>query len=84
MANLLPMPNLKGQFKKEDLNTASQVTLQADQVSFSTADNKAHAKGNVVVISKDQQLFCDQLQFDRIIQQAVAEGMCIWILPRSR
>jgi lipopolysaccharide assembly outer membrane protein LptD (OstA) len=74
MATLLPMPNLKGQFKKQDLKSASQVTLQADQVSFSTVDNKAHAKGNVVVTNKDQQLFCDQLQLDRVVQEVVAEG----------
>ena len=48
--------------------------MQADQVSFSSADNKAHAKGNVVVNSKDQQLYCDQLQLDRVIQEVVAEG----------
>jgi LPS-assembly protein len=74
MANLLPMPDLKGQFKKQDLKSASQVTMQADQVSFSSADNKAHAQGNVVVNSKDQHLFCDQLQLDRVIQEVVAEG----------
>ena len=74
MAYLLPMPNLKGQFKKQDIKSTSQVTLQADQVSFSTVDNKAHAKGNVVVDSKDQHLFCDQLQLDRVVQQVVAEG----------
>ncbi|MBF0570933.1 MAG: LPS-assembly protein LptD [Candidatus Omnitrophica bacterium] len=69
-----PMPDIKGQFKKQDLHTTSQVTLQADQVSFSSADNKAHARGNVVVNSKDQQLFCDQLQLDRTVQEVVAEG----------
>ncbi len=73
-ASPLPMPNLKGQFKKQDLNNASPVTLQADQVSFSAADNKAHAKGNVVVNNKDQHLFCDQLQLDRVVQEVVAEG----------
>jgi LPS-assembly protein len=70
----LPMPDLKGQFKKSDLKNTSQVTMQADQVSFSTTDNKANAKGNVVVNGKDQQLFCDQLQLDRAIQQVVAQG----------
>ena len=68
------MPDLKGQFKKQDLKTTSQVTMQADQVSFSSTDNKAHAQGNVVVNSKDQHLFCDQLQLDRVIQEVVAEG----------
>jgi len=74
MANFLPMPDVKGQLKKQDAKTASQVQMQADQLSFSSVDNKAHAKGNVVVTSKDQQLFCDQLQLDRAIQQVVAEG----------
>ena len=49
--------------------------MQADQVSFSSTDNKAHAKGNVVVTSKTQQLYCDQLQLDRVVQEVVAEGM---------
>jgi len=73
-ATKLPMPNLKSQFKKQDLKGTSQVQLQADQVSFSSVDNKADAKGNVVVTSKDQELDCDQLQLDRSIQQAVAQG----------
>ncbi len=68
------MPDLKGAFKKEDLKSTSQVQLQADQVSFSSADNKAHAKGNVAVTTKDKQLYCDQLQLDRVVQQVVAEG----------
>ena len=51
-AKMLPMPDLKGQFNKQDLKSASQVELQADQVSLSSTDNKAHAKGNVVVDSK--------------------------------
>jgi len=66
------MPDLKGQFKKQDVKGASHVTLQADQVSFSSVDNKAHARGNVVVIGKDQQLYCDQLQLDRVVQEVVA------------
>ncbi len=73
-ATQLAMPDLKEQFKKQDLKGASQVTLQADQVSFSSVDNKAHAQGNVVVNTKDQQLYCDQLQLDRVVQQVVAEG----------
>jgi len=68
------MPNLKGQFKKQDLKSTSKTTLQADQVSYSAQDNKAHAKGNVVVNSKDQHLFCDQLELDRTVQEVVAEG----------
>jgi len=68
------MPNLKGQFKKQDLNAASKVTMQADQVSFSQAQNKAHAKGNVVVNSRDEHLFCDELDLDRTIQEVVAQG----------
>ena len=68
------MPNLKGQFKKQDVKATSQVELQADQVSFSSADNKAHAQGNVVVTGKDQQLYCDQLQLDRVVQEVVADG----------
>jgi len=68
------MPDVKGQFNKEELKNTSKVQLQADQVSFSTTDNKANAKGNVVVTSKDQQLFCDQLQLDRVIQEVVAQG----------
>ena len=58
--------------------------MQADQVSFSSADNKAHAKGNVVVTSKDQQLFCDQLQLDRVIQQVVAEGNVYLDTPQEQ
>ncbi len=68
------MPDLKGEFKKQNSNTASQVQLQADQVSFSSVDNKAHAQGNVVVIGKNQQLYCDQLELDRVVQEVVAEG----------
>jgi LPS-assembly protein len=78
------MPNLKGQFKKQDTKTASQVTLQADQVSFSTTDNKAHAKGDVVVTSKDQQLFCDELQLDRVVQEAVAGGNVYLDTPQEQ
>jgi LPS-assembly protein len=74
MAKLPPMPDLKGQFKKQDMRGGSPVTLQADQVSFSAADNKAHAQGNVVVSSKDQHLFCDRLQLDRVVQEVIAEG----------
>ena len=73
-ANQFQVPDIKGQFKKQDLKSSSQVTLQADQVSFSSADNKAHAQGNVVVSSKDQHLFCDRLQLDRVIQEVVADG----------
>jgi lipopolysaccharide assembly outer membrane protein LptD (OstA) len=68
------MPNLKSQFKKQDLTASSQVTMQADQVSFSTVDNKAHAQGNVVIKNKDTLLYCDQLQLDRVVQQVVAQG----------
>jgi LPS-assembly protein len=74
LAKTLPMPNFKGQFKKQDLKNTSQVELQADQVSFSSLDNKAHAKGNVVVNTKDQQLYSDQLDLDRTTQEVVAEG----------
>jgi len=74
LATSFPMPNLKMPSKKQDNKGASQVTLQADQVSFSSTDNKAHAKGNVVVKAKDQQLYCDELQLDRVVQQVVAEG----------
>ena len=74
MAKMLPIPDLKGQFKKQDLKGSSQLQLQADQVSFSTANNKANAQGNVVVTKNDQQLFCDKLELDRVIQQVVAEG----------
>jgi len=71
----LQMPDLKEQFQKQDLKGATQVQLQADQVSFSSADNKAHAKGNVVVTtSKDQQLYCDRLQLDRVVKEVVADG----------
>ncbi len=70
----LQMPNLKGQFQKQNTGTASQVQLQADQVSYSSVDNKAHAQGNVVVTTPDKQLYCDQLQLDRVVQQVVAEG----------
>ncbi len=73
-ATQFQMPDLKGQFNKTDTKTTSQVTMQADQVSFSTQDNKAHAKGNVVVNTKTQHLYCDQLQLDRVIQEVVAEG----------
>jgi len=83
-ANLLPMPDLKGQFKKQDVKNTSQVTLQADQVSFSSSDNQAHAQGNVVVNSKDQHLFCDQLQLDRVIQQVVAEGNVYLDTPKEQ
>lgn len=68
------MPDLKGQFKKQGPKDTSPMELQADQVSFSTVDNKAHAKGNVVVNGKDQQLYCDQLEMDRVVQDVVAEG----------
>ncbi len=74
MAGPLPMPDIKGQFKKQSPGTASQVQMQADQVSFSSVDNKAHAKGNVVVTTTDKQLFCDQLELDRVAQEVVAEG----------
>ena len=84
MANLLPMPNVKGQFKKQDLKNTSKVEMQADQVSFSSADNKAHAQGNVVVNSKDQHLFCDKLQLDRVIQEAVAEGNVYLDTPQEQ
>ncbi|MDE2027405.1 MAG: LPS-assembly protein LptD [Candidatus Omnitrophica bacterium] len=70
----LPMPDIKGQFGKDKLKKPSQVTLQADQVSFSQADNKAHAEGHVTVKSGNQQLFCDRLDLDRTIKQVVAEG----------
>ncbi len=74
LAIKMPMPDLKGQFKKQGMKTTSPVTMQADQVSFSSVDNKAHAQGNVVVKAKDQQLYCDQLQLDRSIQEVVAQG----------
>jgi len=70
----LQMPNLNEQFNKQNSKSTSQVQLQADQVSFSSADNKAHAKGNVVVITKDKQLYCDRLQLDRVAKEVEAEG----------
>ena len=73
-AKVMEMPNLKSQFNKKDLKSSSEVELQADQVSFSSVDNKAHAHGNVVVNSKDQQLYCDQLELDRVIKEVVAQG----------
>ena len=80
----LPMPDIKGQFNKQNLKGSSQqVTMQADQVSFSTADNKAHAVGNVVVTSKDQQLFCDKLDLDRAVNEAVAEGNVFLDTPQE-
>jgi len=79
-----PMPDIKGSFKKQDLKNSAQVTMQADQVSFSTVDNKAHAKGNVVVKSKDQQLYCDQLQLDRTIQEVVAQGDVFLDTPQEQ
>ena len=82
MANPLPMPNVK--FNKQDLKSTSKVTLQADQVSFSTLDNKAHAQGNVVVNSKDQHLFCDKLQLDRVIQEVVADGNVYLDTPQEQ
>ena len=84
MAAILPLPNLKSQFKKQDLKTTSQVTLQADQVRFTVADNKAHAQGNVVVISKDQHLFCDELQLDRVVQEVVASGNVYLDTPQEQ
>lgn len=78
------MPNIKNQFNKENLNTAPQpVTMQADQVSFSNADNKAHAKGDVVVISQDQELYCDKLDLDRTVNEAVAEGNVFLDTPQE-
>lgn len=74
LATSFPMPNIKGSLKRQNTKAVSQVTMQADQVSFSSSDNKAHAKGNVVVNSKDQHLFCDQLQLDRVVQEVVAQG----------
>ena len=74
MASTLPMPNIKGQFKKNDLKASSQLQMQADQLSFSTTDNKAHAKGNVVVTKKHEELFADELDLDRASQIVVAEG----------
>ncbi len=84
LANFLPMPNIKGQFKKGDLKETKRVTLQADQVSFNSSDNKAHAKGNVVVNSKDQHLYCDELQLDRVIQEVVAEGNVYLDTPQEQ
>jgi len=83
-ATHLPMPDLKGQFNKQDTKGSSQVTMQADQVSFSSADNKAHAKGNVVVNSKTQQLYCDQLELDRVVQEVVAEGNVYLDTPQEK
>ena len=83
-ATKFPMPDVKGQLKKEDLKTTSKMELQADQVSFSSTDNKAIAQGNVVVTDLDQQLYCDQLQLYRIIQQAVAEGHVYLDTPQEQ
>ncbi len=74
MASHLPMPDLKGEFKKANTKGPSQIQLQADQVSVSTQDNKAHAEGNVQIVRQDQELFCDKLELDRVVEQAVAEG----------
>ena len=84
LANTLPMPNLKGQFTKQDAKTPSHVTMQADQLSFSSSNNKAHAEGNVVVNSKDKHLFCDRLDLDRVIQQVVAEGNVYLDTPQEQ
>jgi len=84
-ATKFPMPDLKGQFNKQSMKSSggAPVELQADQVSFSNADNKAHATGNVVVDSKDQHLYCDQLDLDREVQQVVAEGHVYLDTPKE-
>jgi len=80
----LPMPDLKGQFKKGAATSSSQVTMEADQVSFSTTDNKAHATGHVVVdTNTDQHLYSDQLDLDRTTQQVVAEGNVYLDMPQE-
>ena len=83
-ANLLAIPNLKGQFKKESLKNTSQVTMQADQVTYSAADNKAHAKGNVVLTTADQRLTCDQMQLDRTTQEVEAQGNVYLDMPQEQ
>lgn len=83
-ADKFPMPDIKGQLKNENFKTTSPMELQADQVSFNQTDNKATARGNVVVTSQDQQLYCDQLELYRIIQQAVGQGHVYLDTPQEQ
>ena len=64
-----PMIDIKKMDKKVE-----QVELQADKVSFSSAENKASAQGNVVVKSGKDMLYCDQLELDRGRQEGAARG----------
>jgi LPS-assembly protein len=83
-ASPFKLPDMKGQLNKQSFKSSSHVTIQADQVSFSSTDNKAHATGNVVVNSKDQHLFCDTLDMDRTIQQVVAQGNIYLDTPQQQ
>jgi len=82
-ADKFPMPNINGQFKKTTL-TSTPVELQADQVTFNSGENTATAKGNVVVRSGDQLLYCDQLKIYRAIQQAVGQGHVFLDTPQEQ
>ena len=84
-ASPIHLPNLKGQFTKQNEKSATQVTMQADQVSFGSSDNKAHAKGNVTInTNNDQHLFCDQLDLDRAVNQVIAEGNVFLDTPQEQ
>jgi len=84
LAEKFPLPDIKGQVKKEDVKTSGPMELQADQVSFNSTDNKATAQGNVVLVSQGQELNCDSLQLDRAIQQAVAQGHVYLDTPQEQ
>ncbi len=68
----------------QDLKKGGPVSLEADQVSFSQADNKAHAEGKVEVSDGNQKLYCDQLEMDRNKQEAVAKGHVYLDSPKAQ
>ncbi len=52
----------------------STVELQGDKVSYSAADNKAKASGNVTIKGKGATLSADDIEVDRSKNRATADG----------
>ncbi|MDE1920900.1 MAG: LPS-assembly protein LptD [Candidatus Omnitrophica bacterium] len=84
IASPLKLPDIKSQFNKKSLKPTSKMDLQADQISFSSSENKAHAKGHVTVKNGAQELFCDELTLERAIRQVEAEGDVYLATPQEQ
>jgi len=73
--------NPEGEQKSAEVTDA--VELNGDIIEYSIDGNKITARGNVVVINKDMNLFCDTIEFSRNTNMAYATGNVRLIMKKG-